>query len=238
MPTSGAVSPGHDQSATLRQLKVLVVVLVLSNIGLGAFSAYLLRSTDARYSRLVERSVPALNDLRAETAQLAVAVRLTGIPLLRAADGERASAVQKARSAIERDRELRGKVMNDAWPPTAHDSRAEIQRSGDQFDSASEQVIALVATGRVDEAAKAREEALRPAFDDYLGVIAKAADAVEGASLKASGDMSAHTGSMAAVLLGLAGWPVIVLVALLFLTAVFVIVLMVLFRGREMSDMP
>lgn len=213
-------------------------MLVLSNIGLGAFSAYLLRSTDARYSHLLERSVPALNDLRAETAQLAVAVRVTGIPLLRVADELRPNAVRNAHAAIERDRELRAKVMNDQWPQSAHDSRAEIERSGDRFDAASDQVIALAAAGRVDEASKVRESVLRPAFDDYLGVIAKTADAVEGASLKASDDMSAHTGSMAAVLLGLAGWPVIVLVALLFLTAVFVIVLMVLFRGREMSDMP
>jgi hypothetical protein len=43
---------------------------------------------------------------------------------------------------------------------------------------------------------------------------------------------------MSTVLLGLAGWPVVLLVGLLLLTAIFVLVLMVLFRGREMSDMP
>lgn len=43
---------------------------------------------------------------------------------------------------------------------------------------------------------------------------------------------------MSTVVLGCASWPVIVLVTLLVLTAVFVVVLMVLFRGREMSDGP
>ncbi len=238
MPKFAAVPAAHDQSATLRQLKVLVVVLVLSNIGLGAFSAYLLRSTDERYSLLLERSVPVLNDLRAETAQLAIAVRLTGIPLLRATEAERAGAVQLARAAIQRDRELRTKVMNDPWPPSTPDRRADLQRHGQRVDAASEQVITLAAAARSDEAAKVRAKELRPAFDDYLDAIANAADTVERASMKESDAMTARTGSMAAVVLGLSGWPVIVLVALLLLTAVFVIVLMVLFRGREMSDMP
>src|SRR5205814_8803362 len=73
-PTSSSL---HDQSSTLRQLKLLVVVLVLSNIGLGIFSFYLLRSVDRTYSDLIDRSVPVLNDLQTLTALAVRAMRGT-----------------------------------------------------------------------------------------------------------------------------------------------------------------
>ena len=45
-------------------------------------------------------------------------------------------------------------------------------------------------------------------------------------------------GVLPSLLLGIASWPIVVLAGLLLLTALFVVVLMVLFRGREMSDTP
>ena len=49
MPRIGNSSP-NEHTATLRQLKLLVVVLVLSNVGLGIFSFLLLRRLDRQYS--------------------------------------------------------------------------------------------------------------------------------------------------------------------------------------------
>src|SRR5687768_4472026 len=48
-----ASSDSHDQSATLRKLKLLIVVLVVSNIGLGGLSFYLMRAMDRTYTDLL-----------------------------------------------------------------------------------------------------------------------------------------------------------------------------------------
>jgi hypothetical protein len=50
----------HENSM-LRQLKVLVILLLLSNIALGAFGFYFLRRIDQRYSSLIVQAVPAMN---------------------------------------------------------------------------------------------------------------------------------------------------------------------------------
>ena len=50
----------RDQSSTVRTLKLLLMMLVFSNVALGVFSFYLLRSMDRRYSDLIEHAVPLL----------------------------------------------------------------------------------------------------------------------------------------------------------------------------------
>jgi hypothetical protein len=238
MSKPASFTSAHDQSATLRQLKLLVVLLVISNVGLGLFAFYLLRSTDARYTEILSRSIPALSDLRGVSFRLTDLMRSTSLPLLTSTEEQRPQAIRRAQAAIAADRELREKLLLEIWLIGSADNRSAIQRAGDKVDTIAIRVIEIVQAGNIAEATKFRDQTLRPAFDEYLESIGKAADAVEDASLKANDDISARISSMSAVVLGIAGWPVIVLIALLVLTAVFVVVLMVLFRAREMSDMP
>lgn len=238
MPKSASASGPHDYSATLRQLKALVLILVLSNVGLGVFAFYLLRTTDERYSTLLGRTLPVINDFRELTAHLADAMRATGTPLLNAPESQRAEMVKRARATIQKHRQFRTTVLSDEIPPGAPDFRAKVARQGESFDQFSEEVIALASDGKVKEASDLRNLRLRGLFDEYVGVIGEAAEGIEGATLKANTEMSARVGSLSAVMLGLAGWPVILLFALLVLTAIFVLILMVLFRGREMNDLP
>lgn len=83
-----------------------------------------------------------------------------------------------------------------------------------------------------------RDESLRPSFDDYLILIGKAADLIEAQSLRTSGDYSARTSSLSTVVLGVAGWPLLVFVGLLLLVVVLVIAMMVAFRGKDLADAP
>lgn len=236
--TKPATGSFHDQTTTLRQLKVLVAVLVLSNIGLGLFSVYLLRTLDRSYSDLIDHSVPALSNLQTLTAASAEALRGTGPTLFSATGGQRPAVLQHARAALDRDRDLRLRLLGSESFSVAPDVRQELQAAGGAFRMSAVEVLNLVAAGQAAEAARVRENTLRPAFDRYLGAITKAADLLETDSLKANRKLTVKTSSRAVVLLGIASWPVIILGVLLLLTAVFVIVLMVLFRGREMSDMP
>lgn len=227
----------HDQSATVRQLKLLVIVLVLSNIGLGLFAFFLLRTIDRQYSDLIGRSVPVLNGLQTLTATSMQAMRATNPLLFEGAGGQRPQRVQEAAVAFAADRDARKALLTSEWA-AAEAERAQLQGAGEGFTQLGSELLAHLAAGRMAEAARLREVRLRPAFDRYVAIASKAADVLEAESRRLNDTVSAKTGSMSTVVLGVASWPLVVLVALLLLTALFVVVLMVLFRGREMSDMP
>jgi hypothetical protein len=233
-----ATPSSHDQSSTIRQLKLLVVVLVLSNIGLGVFSFYLLRRVDRTYSDLIDQSVPVLNDLQTLTALAVSAMRGTNPTLFADAAGNRRETLEASRAALASEEALRNKLVTVEWVTGQNAERAHFRAAGEAFSRTATEVLAGYAAGQDAAALRLREEKLRAEFDRYLNSITKAADVLEAESSRQSDSLSAHTGSMSTVMLGIASWPVILLLGLLALTAIFVLVLMVLFRGREMNDMP
>ncbi len=228
----------RDQPAALRQLKLLVVVLVLSNLALGGFSFYVLRTLDQNYSELILGAVPLLNDLQGLTAQSVETMRETGPALFNTPANERAAAVQRTELAITADRRLRTAILNRPWRSSLDTTLSVLKVAGENFTKIATDVVHRYATGETAEATRLRDERLRPAFAQYLDATTKAADILEAESLKASEALSVQAGSTSKWVLGAASWPIALLAGLLALTAIFVVVLMVLFRGREMSDMP
>ena len=228
----------HDQTASLRQLKLLVIILVLSNIGLGVFSFYLLREVDRKYTNLISRSVHVLNDLQTLTAYSVEAMRGTNASLFEVPVDQRKDVIERARSGLEKEKALREQLLQDNWLKPDEKERIDFQKAGTAFGLSAGGVVAAFADDRLAEANRLREQSLRPAFERYVAATTKVADKLQDESLRVSNELTANTGSVSTIMLGLASWPVVILGALLLLTAVFVIVLMVLFRGREMSDMP
>lgn len=214
-----------------------MIALVISNLGLGAFSFYLLRTLDARYSHLVEQSVPVLNDLQTLSARSADVMLRTGTSLLEAPPERQGELVQAGKRSVQLDRGLRFSLLKDEWPPTAR-GKEILGPMGDSFDTIATEVLRLVETKQIDAAKKYRDGKLRPAFEQYLETITHVADGLETESLRINGDYSVNSGAMARIVLGVGSWPVILLAGLLTVTALFVLALMLLFRGREMSDMP
>ena len=74
--------PVDTTASMLRQLKLLVMVLIISNVALGAYGFYLLRTIDRNYSALIDQSVPILNRLQTLTAGASDAMRSTNPDLL------------------------------------------------------------------------------------------------------------------------------------------------------------
>ncbi|HVS54486.1 MAG TPA: hypothetical protein VHD62_19170 [Opitutaceae bacterium] len=225
-------------AAATRQLKILVLVLVASNIGLGIFSFYLLRRLDRSYSELIERSVPLLNDLQTLTARSVDAMRVTGTGLLEADATARPAAVQRARKVLENERAFREKILHRNWLPESLTGQRESEKTGTAFTGLALEVVATAATGDREAATRLRDTKLRPAFEDYQAALTHAADLLEAESMRANDDFSARTSSMSTMVLGLGGWPVIVLVGLIAITVIFVAVLMFLFRGSGMHEAP
>jgi len=215
-----------NELSILRQLKILVVVLIISNIALGIFGFYFVRSVDRKYSRLIDRAVPPLKELQTLTAASINAMRSTNPTLFGDSAQSRAAMLQRAHAALEHDRDLRSRALKREWIATEADEGLNFQNAGETFNRTALTVLDSLASGKNAEASRQREELLRPAFDHYIAAMTKAADKIHAQSLRTSDTLTARTGSVSTVILGLASWPVIVAGALLLITAIFVIVIL------------
>lgn len=223
----------RDSGATRRQLKLFVVMLALSNIGLGLCSFYLLRKVDRGYKELISRSVPEMNDLQTLTAKAIHAMRSTNPLLFEGSAGKRAEALQFSRAAIEADRALRTKLLAAGQLTAKPADSAEFQQTGESFTRLVGDAQQLLAAGQLAEAVRLREGGLRLAFEHYLESTTKVADVLQDESLRASDDFSARTGSASRFVLGFASWPLLVVGGLLLAGVGFFVVFMVLVRDRD-----
>lgn len=235
MPDHALAGPDH-QNPILRQLKLLVVLLVLSNVGLGLFGFYVLRQVDRKYSELISRAVPSLNELQTLTALETEAMRSTNPTLFAEAPQGRAKMAKRARLALERDRDLRKHALEREWLSLKPNERPNFEGPGEAFSQKAQEVVGLLEAGDDAAANKLREASLRPAFDRYIAATTRIADVLEEESLRASNQFTERTDSLSHMLLGLASWPVI-LISLFFLIAAFfvlgVLLKVTIFRGTE-----
>jgi Four helix bundle sensory module for signal transduction len=214
--------PEHEKSI-VRQLKIIIVVLVLSNIALGGFGFYFLRAVDRKYSDLIDQAVPTLNDMQTLTAISMEAMRSTNPTLFGESPQSRSERTQAARVALERDRDLRRGILKREWLSRDTEERVDFQSAGEGFSRAAAAVINLLESGKNAAASRQREESLRPAFDRYIAATTKAADVLEAQSLRTSDLFTERTVSLSRIMLGLASWPVMILGIFLLVTAVFII---------------
>lgn len=236
MPTPDHPS-SNRASARLRLLEKLVLVLIVSNFGLGVFSLYLLNKIDGQYSKLIDESVSQLSAMQTLTARSIEAFRASGRSLLEAPAGARNQAILEGRRTAERDRALRRKILDQSWPANEQ-ARLEFQEAGERFSAATAEILRLADSGQMAAASAWRETSVRPAYDRYLNAITAVADALEEETLQSNYDYTTKTGSHSAMVLSLAGWLVIILLGLLLATLVFVLMLLLLFRGSEIGDIP
>jgi hypothetical protein len=226
----------ESQNAALRQLKILVVILIVSNIVLGLFGVYVLRSVDRKYSALIHETVTPLNELQTLTAWSVDAMRSTNPNLFQTSTNMSSQSVQQAQTMIERDRDLRTRALQREWLGLKPSERTALHETGDAFTRESLEVLHILETGRTAEATQRRDTSLRPAFDRYVASVTRTADALEASSLRTNGELTERTGSMSHMLLGMASWPFMI-VGLFFLAVILfvigVLVRVTVFRHSE-----
>jgi hypothetical protein len=183
-----------------------------------------LRTIDRKYSTLIDQTVPTLNELQTLTAVSMAAMHNTSPTLFDTSP----EGIQHAHGAIESDRALRGKALERKWLALKPNERKEFRDAGDAFTRGALEVVALIESGRSPEANQLREQSLRPVFHRYVESTTKTADILEADSLKMSDTLTEKTGNFSHVMLGIGGWPVVI-VGLFFLT-VIVFVAAVLLR--------
>ena len=220
-------------ASTLRQLKLLVAILIFSNIALGCFGFYFLRATDRKYSELIIQAVPTLNDMQTLTATSMEAMRSIN-PTLFNEPAKYSELAQRARNSLQHDRSLRQTILKRPWLASAPAERRHFQEAGDHFTNSAAGLIPLLESGKISEANQQRETTVRPLFNRYIAATTMAADLLQAESLRASDTLTARTGSLSDIMLGLASWPILAVCAVL--AAVVVIVLLIrifLFNSQE-----
>jgi hypothetical protein len=227
-----------DQASSLRNLKRLVVLLVVSNLALGVFSVYLLRLVDRNYSDLVGQAVPTVKSLREWRADVLMTHQAMGFRLFEAPEPKRAAALERARAALVHEKVLSDSML--ARPELAVDPslRDDLRQAAEAYGRVGAELVQLFAAGKIAEAERIHDSNLRAAFDRYFATIGKASDVVETDVLRTSDAYTVKTGRFSTIVLGLAGWPLLVFVALLLLVVVLVIAMMVAFRGKDLADAP
>ena len=234
MPDHALIGPDNP-NPVLRQLKFLVVILIVSNIALGLFGVYVLHEMDQKYSDLIGQAVPSMNDLQTLTALETDAMRNTNPALFAEPPQGRAEMLKRAHLALERDRDLRKRILKRQALSLRGTERPDFEESGKEFSQKATEIFKLLESGDDAAAGKAREQSLRPAFDRYIAATTKIADVLEEESLRTSRNLTARTGSMSHMMLGLAGWPVMMMGLFFLLAGLFVIgvlVKVVVFRGE------
>lgn len=233
-PASSSI---QGMTTRIKQLKLLVIVLVLSNFGLGGLSFYLLRAIDKEYSVVIGGSVPILNSLQTVTAKAMQAMRATNPAVFGGRPDNSTAFTLQAQGLFTADRDERAKVLRAEWAGALAE-RTELQIAGANFTKAGAEVLAHYAAGRPEEAMRLRESDLRMAFDRYITAATTASDVLEVESAKINHHLSARAGNASSVVLGIATWPLILVAAILVMTLLFLVVLMMVFRGRDLSGTP
>lgn len=200
----------------------LMIGLLISNLVVGGLSLYFLHAVDERYSSLLDRSVPVLNDLRTLTRELSAVQRLArrtvdpdNEPAWAELPPQMKSISRQARSHAD------GISTTEPFRNTRH--ATALGRMSHEYDERVDQFLALVRDRRFADANRFNTEILRVTYDNYQLVIDDAADHVqqEGRDLR---DRYAEDSKLfGGLVLAFASWPV--------LAAMLAIVIMMLLIG-------
>ena len=213
----------EDPRSIIRQLKILVALLIISNIALGVFGFWLLRNIDRNYSALIDQSVPTLTRLQNLTAAASETMRSTNPVLLDHPDAQPSEIARAARDTIGHDTELRQELLSRDWVKNAQSGQTDIRAAGEAFDRAAADTVQLLEANQITEAQKHRETVLRPAYNRYVTVTSQASQSLRTSSLRESNSLTLHVASVSKMILGIASWPLIILGAFLLFVLLFVI---------------
>ena len=143
-----------------------------------------------------------------------------------------------ARLVFKHDENLRTKLLAAGQLTAQPADSGAFQQAGESFTRLVTDAGQLLAAGQMAEAVRLREGGLRLAFERYVESTTKVADVLQDESLRASDDFSARTGSASRLVLGFASWPLLAVAGLLLVGALFLLVFLVLFRGRDLNEGP
>ncbi len=214
-----------DVAVGVKRLKLLIGILVVSNLVLGVMSFHFLKTLDADYNELIDRSLPTINHLRGMTSESSVAHRSLTFALNAPQPDLREGYLKKAEQGLAKEE----KHVRDATPvlgaELGTETVARLIKAHDLYYTRSSALVALLREGKRQEAGD-RVREMRDALDAFMTTVADIADAFALRSQDEGDLVSANVHTRGTIMLGLGGWPLAIAAVLTGLIAV-VLVLMV-----------
>ena len=221
-----------------QQLKLLVLVLVLSNIILGLLSVFLLRSLNRDYSLLIDDSVPTMNHIRSIGKEANETFRAVIMGLVNDDPAVCAMAIQRAQHALESEKKNRARVFSASILQEKPALLAELRQTGEAYEQMAASLISRITPNTTTEDERIRINQIQQTVDHYSIVVGKALDFVESHSRTANGTYSKSVRLRSALMIVLASWPVLVAGLVVTLTVVVVSILLLLFKQADAGDEP
>lgn len=231
-----------DTTGTVKRLRFLVVVLLVSNLALGLVSFYFLRSIDQAYSQVIDRSLPTLNHLRAIAAEGASITRSLTFAQSAPLGERRTSYLNKAAHSLSSCSEHLTKSLVDLKPQV---NDADMVRLGQAWKDFSERSAKTLDSARqsTDQKSISGEfsgmlRELRMAQEELLARVSQIGDMVAQSNLKQSDAVSDSAEQHRKILLGLGGWPIAALAVIAVIVAVVLLTMVVLAYRLGQVDEP
>jgi hypothetical protein len=223
--------------AVIKRLKLLIVILVLSNLTVGALSFHFLRKVDADYSELIDRSLPTMSHLRGMTTESSLVHRSLTFALSAQRSERRDTYVKTAEDALKRGNQLVAETLPVLRTDLGAEQAERLQKADATYRASGMAVVELLREGNPTEAGvKIRD--LRLALDEFMNVVAKLSDNFEQHSQDQNDIVSAEIRTQGTIVLGLGGWPLALLAVLGLVIAVVLILMIILTHRLGSQDEP
>jgi hypothetical protein len=184
----------------------LLLVLLLSNLTLGAVGLHALRSVERNYTELVSLSIPVVDALRALTRDIG-AVQRSSLRLIWVDDqAERQSllhAIEEVRPMIDRSLKqltTERSLLSDA-------ERQRIQSEVESYLLAAEAMLRARHLKQDAEASRIHREAMRPSYETAMRAIDDGAALVLHSGNELRARYSSQSDRLAQTIVLLGGWP-------------------------------
>ena len=219
----------------LRRWKFIAGVLLIGLIGLGMFSAYLVRQLDRDYSLLLDRTLPLIDDIRRVAREQSTVFRSIVTGLVENDPAQVNAAIQQAQAAVDRMRHDEAVLLTSDILQERADLLAEQKKADQAFVAVVTDLLPHVTATATAEDERERLERLRAALEHANAVSRELIQFVENRSQSISDDYSHLARTRAAIIFGIAGLPLLVgtLAALVIVCVIGAVILLFRRYGTE-----
>jgi hypothetical protein len=226
------------QARNLRRLRILAVILIVSNVAIGGIGVHTIRRLDREYSLLIDSSVPVLDEIRGIGRQTGLLFRMTVTALVATDPAARSAALQSAREAQTECRKLRAAVQGADFIQGDPELVRKYAAAGKEYDAVIDDLLPRITAEDTVEQERRRVGSLLGAYDrlSILNETISATLASRSEELNTRYSMDSNRESK--LLLGLAGWPILLAVGFALMAAMVASVLVFVFWREVIADEP
>ncbi|MBS0632522.1 MAG: MCP four helix bundle domain-containing protein [Verrucomicrobia bacterium] len=224
--------------SSVRRLKLFIGILVLSNCVLGLFSVTLLRRLDNTYSDLLDQTLPVLSEIRTMGRENTDVYRALVAGIVETDAKLCTESIQRAGKSLERAHAARQQVLKAAILKESPDLLKEMADATAAYDVVSRAIMAKLTPDMTPAEQNTSFNQLEQALERCRVNTRKLQEFVEVRSQAISDNVSAEVRSRSTLVLGIAGWPLVIGILIVITAAVVLVGMFFMLRRIGADDGP